>query len=547
VLRVPSAPLLALVVAVTASNDGRAQEGPTDKRLDQLEKLVRSQKEQLDEQARQIQALRASIAPTSSAGASTHLETAPGSPRLAGTEERSVTESEGIEEEAKPGRIRKEADPRPRPRAGPQNLEEPSPPPGGQPIESGFHWSFNNGWFVAGKILGEDYLLRFMGRLHLEYRFFPPDQTSSPDDQFVVRRARFGVMGTYGDFRYRFELAPLRSDVGNPQLPITHFWVLYEGVPELVPCFGHYKTPFTLEDGFFSSNWIDFEERPMVVGSGDGVAPHYNPGAELMGGFGKGYFQYWVSVQDQFDNNTVTTGCPLASGRVESDVAGATFGADLYGAKRIGSEQTSFKGVTAGKFEWFARVPIYGWTYAWSADASFYAGPVWARAEYVWAHQDRLGLGPNGTDEPALLVRGAYVTVGWHFWGPPATSPRPQQPFKGWELFSLDIIKRRNAPDVGMELVFRAEYEDFSNETKGFPASDFFFGSSHANGGSSSDKNAVKPARCTGLETGINFDPIEGVRVMCDWYHYMMSGAAKSEAPHRRDSEEFIIRAQLAF
>jgi hypothetical protein len=550
--------LAAVISSALAVGTARAQDPSPgkDDRLADLKKALDEQARKLDEQAREIERQRRELetlkaridlaAPVSSGSPAAPVVASPGAPQLYEPAE-PAPEREHIEEEPKPSEVRARHEPFPRPSPLPRNAVTPTRAPEGQPFDDSFHWSYQNGWFAAGRFLGEDFLIRFMGRVQLDYRFFPTGQRDAPEDQFLIRRARIGIFGELGPVRYRFELAPLENETRTPRLPISHFWFTWEQFPAVMPLFGHYKTPFTLEDGFMSSNWIDFIERPMVIGSGDGVSPHYNPGAEVMGSIGGPWFQYWLSVQNQEDSNTVLSDDPLIAGRLESDFLGFTLGADAYGERRPGSARVSFEGVTAGKFVWFTPVGVRGWTYAWGADASAYIGPFWARAEYIWANQERKGEATDGGDEPSLLVRGGVLTVGWHFWGPLPSVPRPQPPFKGWDLFSLDLVKPRNRPDVGMELVFRAEYEDFTPQPSGLPFRAFFFGSTRKPVVSSSDPNAAQPARVYALDTGINFDPIEGVRFMADWYHYIMENDAHTEARHSRQADEFLFRAQYAF
>jgi phosphate-selective porin len=411
----------------------------------------------------------------------------------------------------------------------------------GERSPSDFDWGYDDGFFLKGRIAGASYSIRPRGFIQLDYRAFPYSsknlqyQNVPPEDQFVVRRARLGFQGNFGDFEFFFEVDPTRT---APQLPIANFFLTWHAIDELQLRAGSFVVPFGLEDGSTDPRYTDFIERAMVVGSGTAVAPDFRIGGEVFGKLGGGFVNYFVSVTNNPPSNAVAVGDPLALARVEMDLRGFELGGSGYWCRIGGAGGTSYSGRTPGQFQFFAPVAIRGWEQAYGVDASYYAGPVWIVGEYVWAQQDRDRVGAAGASGTPLLTQGAGFTVGWLLWGPTTPGPHPF-PFKEWDLLSIDLVKKRNARNVGLELVARVEWIDVSearsSRVSGTPPA--------------TTPNAVnvKGNQCEAVEAGVNLDAIENVRIMFEYAHLRTGDASRSEKAHSREADELLLRAQLEF
>jgi len=411
----------------------------------------------------------------------------------------------------------------------------------GEQSTSNLEWGFDDGFFIKGKIAGASYSIRPNGFIQLDYRAFPHSsknlqyQNVPPEDQFVVRRARVGFNGNFGDFEFFFEVDPTRT---TPQLPIGQFFLAYHPIDEFQVRAGQFIVPFTLEDGFTHPLYTDFIERAMVVGSGAAVAPDFRIGGEVFGKFGGGLLKYFVSVTNNPPSNAVTVGDPLAAARLATEIRGFDLGASGYWCRVGGAGATSYAGRTPGQFQFFTPVAIRGWEQAYGLDTAYYFGPAWFAAEYVFGHQDRDRVGANGASGTPLVTQGAYFTVGWLLWGPTTPGPHPI-PFKDWDLFSIDLVKKRAARNVGLELVARVEWIDMSEARSSrviaTPPS------------TAANAVNVKGNQCEAVEGGVNLDVIENVRIMFEYAHLRIGDASRAEKAHSREADELLLRAQLEF
>jgi phosphate-selective porin len=414
-----------------------------------------------------------------------------------------------------------------------------------------FEWGFNDGFFVSGELNGTGYSIRPRARIQLDYRAFPhSDQNLAyphpiPEDQFLVRRARFGFDGNFGVFKFDFEADPTRS--GN--VPLGDFWLQYSQFEAFQVRAGHFKAPFTLEDGMTADIYLETIERSMIGGSGNTVAPDFHPGAEVFGVLADGLFNYFLAAQNQADSNTVTaTGDPLVTARVESDVEKELFvGVSSLFTRLGGPIQTSFPGRTPGQFQFFNPVSVRGWEQAYNFDAALYHGPFWMMFEAIWAQQERLRVLADGTNGTPLVTQGGEVTVGWMFFGPSRDSAAPHgDPFDEWQLFSMDIQKRKNARNVGLELLVRLEWMDLE-DARGGRRFTSATETTVATPSTAANAAKVKGNDCKALTVGLNLDATENVRFMADYVHLDIGDKSRAERAHSHQADEFLFRAQLEF
>jgi hypothetical protein len=413
-----------------------------------------------------------------------------------------------------------------------------------------FEWGFKDGFYVRGTINEASYELRPRARLQLDYRAFPHSSDNLafphaiPEDQFLVRRARVGFMGHFGPFDFDFEADPARSP-----FPLGDFWFVWHQWDEFQVRFGHFKAPFDLDGSMVTSLYIDMVERAMVIGSGNQLSPNLRIGAEVMGKIAGGLFNYFLSAVNQPDGNVVPNGDPLYSGRLETDVKGFEFGVGALGARvgLAGPNNTgkSYPGATPGQFVFFTPVAIRGWQQAFTVDAAYYFGPVWASGGYAWAQQERLRIGADGTDGDPLVTQGAWLTAGWLFWGP--TTPGPHGvPFKDWDLFSMDLEKKRAARTVGMEMVVRIETMDI-RDARGGRRFTSATETTVATPSTAANALNVKGNQAQAMTVGFNLYPIENVKFMADYVLLHLGDQQRAERAHSNQAQELLFRAQLEF
>lgn len=413
-----------------------------------------------------------------------------------------------------------------------------------------FEWGFKDGFYVRGTINDASYELRPRARLQLDYRAFPHSSQNLafphaiPEDQFLVRRARVGFGGNFGPFEFMFD-----ADVIRSPLPIADFWFQWHQLDELQIRFGSFKAPFDYEDSMTSDLYIDMVERPMATGSGNQIAPDYRVGAEVFGKIAGGLFSYFLSAVNQPDANVVQDGDPLFTARVETDVKGFEFGMGALAARTglAGANNTakSFTGVTPGQFVFFAPIAIRGWEQAGLIDAAYYFGPTWISGGYAWAQQERRRVGADGTNGDPLVTQGGWITMGWMFWGP--TTPGPHGiPFKDWDVFSMDLVKKRNARNVGMEMVVRFETVDI-RDARGGRRFTNAAETTHAAPSTAANALNVKGNQAQAVTVGFNLYPIENVKFMADYVLLHLGDQQRAERAHSNQAQELLFRAQLEF
>jgi phosphate-selective porin len=445
-----------------------------------------------------------------------------------------------------------------------------------KPSDPQFEWGYDSGFFVKGTIHDMPFDLRPVGRIQLDYRAFPHSsandvyQNKPPQDEFLLRRARVGFLGTFSVFGFDLEVDPTRNS--STQLLLGDCWFQYQQFPEFVIRFGHFKSPFGLEDGMTSDNYTWFVERPMIVGSGTSLAPDFHPGVMVYGTFGaekfgKGFFQYYLAAQNQTQNNVVGSGDPMTTARLASAIGelflvgvsarwenrsglppvsnvgtAATTPPAAVTATNASATNLSFAGLTPGQYQFFAPVFVRGWTQAYNIDASYYDGPFRVKAEFGYASQERWHVLADHSSATGLVTQGGVLTAGWLFWGPPKGIDHPSFPFKDWQLFSMEseITRTRN---VGCEILATLEWMSIGQTHGGR------FGQNGRPAAPSTAPNAdkVRGNDCKTIGLGMNLFAMENVKFSADWYHLRIGDEARAEKAHTRFADEFLFRAQLEF
>ena len=377
-----------------------------------------------------------------------------------------------------------------------------------------------------------------------------PAGDARPDDNFLVRRARVGLDGTLGDFAFVVQVQVQRSPT-----QLVDAWVQWQRYDALRLRFGHFKTPFSLDNGPTGGDFTtDFIERPMVIGSGRTLAPDFHLGAEALGTLLDGHVRYWLSAQNQPDSSQVRSSDLMYAARLEL----------LYGPVSVGGGgvwewhpdvEPGFPGVTPGQFEFFQPVSVAGLWQRWEVDLTVYTGPVFARCELAYAEQERRGVLAGGRDGTPLCTQGGELTLGWMVGGKragarPSTraiqpdSGRAIEPLDGWSWLSWDVLKRRDRRQAGLELLARVEWMRLDDRRGGGRLAS----GQRAREATGATATNVAGAECTAVSLGINFNPIEDVRFSVNWVHLWFSDRLRAErAADDRQSDELLLRAQLDF
>src|SRR5262249_33624415 len=140
---------------------------------------------------------------------------------------------------------------------------------------------------------------------------------------------------------------------------------------------------------------------------------------------------------------------------------------------------------------------------------------------------------------------GAYVTFGWMFWGP--TTPGPHgAPFKDWSLFDMEVKKKKNARNVGAELVVRFEWIDLDDARGGRRFTNAPL-ATPANPSLAATSAKVKGNQAEAVTVGLNIYPIENVKLMFDYVHLRTGDKSRAERAHSSQADEVLVRAQLEF
>lgn len=421
---------------------------------------------------------------------------------------------------------------------------DPGQQPPGQTPASEKHpieWAWKDGFYVHGEWGGAKYELRPIGRIQLDYRVFarndPNEQIPHPvpEDQFLIRRARVGFSGAFGDFGFVLEADP---DRGGIKLGVAYLqWQTFQ---ELRVQLGHFRTPFALENGMMGTNQHPLLERSMIIGSGNAAAPGFSPGAMVWGTLAKA-FSYYVSAQNRVDSNQQVTSDPLLGARLQLEVQDFMLGASGVMVRQGGGVQDSVTGLTPAQYRFFNAVSVEGQDLRGGVDVSWFHGPLFAMAEYAYLEQERRRV-LGGRDGSPFAVQGAYVAAGFVFWGPDRDQPHAL-PLQNWTLLP-DLDRPRKGRFAGAELVLRLEWMslDDRNGGRGF----------EANGAASSPSRAagagnIKGTDARALSLGFNLFPIENVRFSVQWSHVRVGDHGRAPDDSSRWQEEVILRGQIDF
>jgi phosphate-selective porin len=284
-----------------------------------------------------------------------------------------------------------------------------------------------------------------VGYLNAQYTFYKGD--GAPSDTFAIRRARFGVQGTYGsqlDYAFLFETASA--------LTIRDAYVDFKPWKSFKIMAGQYKVPFSMEVGTGDTN-VEFAERSInSVLYPDAGGAFRAPGVDIHGDLAGERMQYWVGIfNGQGLLTAATTNEVEVTGRVrfapfkQSDnswLKGLSFGGSAeHSRSRALSNELSFSGVlTDGTYTFFPQFRINGAVERYNGFFALLNGPLGIRGEYTQLLQkrdnigsfDQGGVGFNTL--PGVVGKGTYLSATYLLTGehePENAIPRVKRPVIG--------------------------------------------------------------------------------------------------------------------
>lgn len=294
-----------------------------------------------------------------------------------------------------------------------------------------------------------NFTLMPVGYLNADYAFYKGD--GAPPDTFAIRRARFGIQGTYGkqlDYAFLFESASsltIRDAYLNFK-PWSYFNIMG----------GQFGVPFAREIATPDINY-EFVTRSITsVLFPDATGGAFRaPGIEAHGDLASGRAQYWVGI---FNGAglvaTGTTNEPEVIGRVRLSpwklssktwLKGFSIGGSAAHSRSKGlANEVSFSGIfTDGSYTFFPQFRINGGIERYNGFFTWLRGPLAIRGEYTQVLEKRAGIGtfglPGGVGFntlPGVVGKGAYGMVTYMLTGenePENTIPRVRHPLIGPE------------------------------------------------------------------------------------------------------------------
>jgi phosphate-selective porin len=310
------------------------------------------------------------------------------------------------------------------------------------PVTSGW-----NGEHFFLKSPDGQFTLMPVGYLNAQYTFFKGD--GAPPDTFAIRRARFGVQGSYGkqlDYAFLFDSAATNG------ISIRDAYIDFKPWKALQFQAGQFKVPFSQEVGTGDTN-VQFIERSMVATLyPDAAATFRAPGATAHGNLGDGRVQYWVGI---FNGKGIitndTTNEPEVVGRMRifpwknsssTWLKGFAVGGSIAHSRSRGlSNELSFSGLmNDGAYTFFPQFRINGGIERYNGHFQWLVGRWGVRGEYtqILMKRDNLGslqLGGIGFQSlPGIIGKGAYAQASYMLTGetePENAIPRVKHPMIG--------------------------------------------------------------------------------------------------------------------
>lgn len=337
------------------------------------------------------------------------------------------------------------------------------------------------------------------GYFQSDYRAYNGD--GAPNNTFVIRRARFGFLGSYGKY---YDYSVLLDAAASNGLTLRDLFINIKPAPYAQFQVGQFKEPFAQEEMMAVTN-TDFVERSLASLLYPAASTAYrSPGGQVRGDVDGGVVQYWVGAfngKGILTNNTTNEPEVLARLRFypwkkkkDSMFQGFAFGgAFAHGRSRGLSNETSFSPTLPdADYTFFpCCFPINGGIERYNGEFTWVRGRWAVRGEYNQLLQKRENVGSlqvggiGFTTLPGISARAGYVYATYMLTGEakaenappkvkhPLLGPGPEAPggfgWGAWELaFRYDKIEAKE-PGVSVPSQFTpTAVPTFENHTDAF-------------------------------------------------------------------------------
>ena len=258
------------------------------------------------------------------------------------------------------------------------------------------------------------------GYVNTDYRVYNGDGV--PPNTFLLRNARFGFQGNYGN---HFDFALLIDAASTTGSVVRDVYLNVRIRPELQFQAGQFKAPFAQETGIGDTN-LDFIERGFQSMLYPSAASAYrSPGVALHGDIDGGVVQYWVGA-------FTGKGYALANTTNQPDVVGRlrfypwrksnsgwfkqlAFGGSIERGRSRGlSGDQSFSALLPdGAYTFFPQFAINGPVQRYNGEFTYIKGPFGLRGEYDQLNMSRNNVGSLQSGGLGFLSLPSIIAKAW--------------------------------------------------------------------------------------------------------------------------------------
>lgn len=286
-----------------------------------------------------------------------------------------------------------------------------------------------------------------VGYLNAQYTFYKGD--GAPSDTFAIRRARFGVQGSYGK---QLDYAFLFDSAASNGISIRDAYIDFKPWSAFQVQAGQFKVPFSQEVGTGDTN-VEFIERSNIANLYPDAAGTFRaPGFTVHGNLDEGVVQYWAGLfngKGLITNDTTNEPEFVARLRVfpwrknkDSRFRNLAVGGSYEHQRSRGlSNELSFSGVmNDSAYTFFPQFRINGGIDRYNAHFQWLYNRWGLRGEYTQILEKRTGVGSEQLGGigfltlPGITGKGAYAQLTYLLTGeaePENAIPRVKHPLIG--------------------------------------------------------------------------------------------------------------------
>ena len=279
---------------------------------------------------------------------------------------------------------------------------------------------------------------------------------------FQLHRNRIGVEGTlFGDVEFEIERELTEQELSDHDLLVGYTpksqwkdvdvnWRTFKRAQVQV---GKFKVPFGLDE-LTGVTHNDFVYRSLGANV---IAPARDVGAMVHGAMSKGWLTYAVGGflhdGDNAQSKKVAGGGNTVAGRLtvapfrHLNLPGDINVGSAYVYSALSDDPYLPNGLRARTVltqdTFYSSVYVKGHRRRWEGDADWTAGPVSARAEYLWMSDDRLQQGIFNQDLPNARMQAWYVSGTWLLTGEDKKRPvRANSEFLRGGIGAIEVAAR---------------------------------------------------------------------------------------------------------